>query len=76
MPLPAVPFLALESSRIRSSLLTQKFTGSLAFSFANGLAPKPRIYYWFKPAESSPLIGIDIDSRVMAKEVMLAGKRI
>jgi hypothetical protein len=76
VPLPRVPVLALESSRIGSLLTMQNFTGSLVFSLQNGLAPKPKIDYWFEPAEVSPLFGNDIVSRVMAKEVMLAGKRI
>ena len=46
------------------------------FSLQNGLAPKPKIDYWFEPAEVSPLFGNDIVSRVMAKEVTLIGKRI
>ena len=50
-----------------------RFIGVL---FANGLAPKPRIDYWFEPAQMSPLFGNDVVSRAMAKEVPFTGKRI
>jgi hypothetical protein len=44
--------------------------------FANGVAPKPRIDYWFKTTEQFPLFGNDLTLRVMAKEVAATGKRI
>jgi len=51
-----------------------RFIGVL---FANVLMPKPRIDYWFEPAQMSPLFGNDIVSRAMAKDkVPLTGKRI
>jgi len=50
-----------------------RFIGVL---FVNGLAPKPRIDYWFESTERILLFGNDLISRVMAKEVYMTGKRI
>jgi hypothetical protein len=44
--------------------------------FANGLAPKPQIDYWFETTERFPLFGNNLTSRVMAKEVATTGKKI
>ncbi len=50
-----------------------RFIGDL---FANGLAPKPRIDYWFETTQAYPLFGNDLISRLMGKEVVMTGKRI
>jgi hypothetical protein len=50
-----------------------RFIGVL---FANGLAPIPRIDYWFEPAQLSPLFGNDVVSRALAKDVPFTGRRI
>ncbi len=44
--------------------------------FANGVAPKPQIDYWFETTEQFPLFGNNLTLRVMAKEVAATGKRI
>ncbi len=76
--LPMGPGPALESSRIGSLLPFDdaeiyRFIGVL---FVSGIAPKPRIDYWFEPAQTSPLFWNDVVSRAMAKEVPFTGKRI
>jgi len=50
-----------------------KFFGTL---FANGLAPKARIDYWFESVTKFPLFGNDLTSRTMAKEVFTTGTKI
>jgi hypothetical protein len=52
-----------------------RFIGVL---FANGLAPKPkpRMDYWFETAESFPLFGNNLVSKVMTKTVSISGKKI
>ena len=44
--------------------------------FANGLAPKPRLDYWFETTESFPLFGNNLVSSVMTKTVSTTGRRI
>jgi hypothetical protein len=38
--------------------------------------PKPRIDYWFETAQTYPLFGNDLVSRLMGKEVVVTGKKI
>jgi hypothetical protein len=44
--------------------------------FANGLAPKPRIDYWFESSEKLPLVGNDVMSQAMTKQVKATGRTI
>jgi hypothetical protein len=50
-----------------------RFIGIL---FANGLAPKPWIDYWFEPSEKLPLFGNNVVSQAMTKRVTAKGRTI
>ena len=39
--------------------------------FANGLAPKPRLEYWFEPTSKLPLFGSNLISKVTEKRIRL-----
>jgi hypothetical protein len=44
--------------------------------FANGLAPKPRLEYWFEPTSKLPLFGSNLISKVTEKRIRLMGRMI